>query len=97
MALKARVWRRKGEGLIITAKGWKDQAGGRQLHVIFAIAYNKGVILCRAYYKMNGKFFCVYANISFCASREQGRIEMENVYLLWTTIPLKYLRWQRTC
>lgn len=65
MAPKARVWRKKGEGLIITAKGSKDLAGGKRLHVMVAIAYNKGVILCEPYDKMNGKFFASFIRQHF--------------------------------
>ena len=35
---KSRVWRKKGEGLAITAKGSKTLAGGRRLHVLAAVA-----------------------------------------------------------
>ena len=38
---KARVWRKKSEGLKITAKGSKDLAGGKRLHMMVAIAYGK--------------------------------------------------------
>ena len=52
-----RVWRKKGEGLQFTAKGSKDLARGRRLHVIVAIAYGKGMVLKETYEKMNGAFF----------------------------------------
>ena len=42
---KARVRRRKGEGLKFTSKACKNLAGGTRLHVLFAIAYGKGVML----------------------------------------------------
>lgn len=42
---KVRIWRKQGKGLEITAKGSKDLAGGRRLHVMVAIAHGKGVIL----------------------------------------------------
>ena len=54
---KARVWRKQGEGLEITAKGSKDLAGGRRLHVMVAIAHGKGVILKEVYEKLNGVYF----------------------------------------
>ena len=41
MAPKARVWRQKSEGLHVTSKGSKDLAGGKRLHVMVAIAYEK--------------------------------------------------------
>ena len=51
VAPKALVWRKKGEGLIITAKGSKDLVAGKRLHVMVAIACNKGVILCKPHDK----------------------------------------------
>lgn len=54
---KAKVWRKKGVGLTITAKGAKDLAGGKRLHVLVAIAYGKGVVLREDYDKMFF-FFC---------------------------------------
>lgn len=69
---KSRVWRKKSEGLAITAKGSKDLAGGRRLHVIVAIAYGKAVVLRVPYEKMNGQFFAVYKRAFpslFCTGR----------------------------
>ena len=54
---RSRVWRWKDEGLEVTAKGSKELAGGRRLHVVVAIAYGKGVILKVPYEKMTGDFF----------------------------------------
>ena len=66
---RARVWREKEEGLQVTAKGCKQLAGGRRVHLIVAIAYSKGVILKVPYKKMNGSFFAVFVrehlNITF--------------------------------
>ena len=63
---RARVWRKKEEGLQVTAK---ELAGGRRVHLIVAIAYSKGVILKVPYEKMNGSFFAVFVrehlNITF--------------------------------
>ena len=60
VAPKALVWRKKGEGLIITAKGSKDLAAGKRLHVMVAIACNKGVILCKPHDKNEWQFLCVF-------------------------------------
>ena len=57
---RGRVWRRAGEGLKITAKGSKDLAGGRRIHFIVAIAYNKGMILVEEYEHMNGQYFAKF-------------------------------------
>ena len=60
MPPKALVWRKKGEGLIIITKGSKELAGGKWLHVMVAIVYNKGVILCEPHDKNEWQFFCVF-------------------------------------
>ena len=69
---KARVWRKQGEGLQITAKGSKELAGGRRLHLLVAIAHGKGVILKEPYEKMNGRFFSQFIrdhfNLCFAAA-----------------------------
>lgn len=66
---KSRVWRMRGEGLTITAKGNKDLAGGPGLHLIVAVAEGKGIILKETYVKMTGQFFATfirqYFNITF--------------------------------
>lgn len=62
---KARVWRKREEGLEITAKGSKELAGGRRLHVAVAIAYGKGVILKVPYEKMTGDFFAQFIREHF--------------------------------
>ena len=69
---KSRVWRRKGEGLQITAKGSKDMPGGRRIHMMVGIAHRKGVILKETYEKMNATYFSDFIrnkfNISFAKS-----------------------------
>lgn len=62
---KSRVWRSKAEGLTLTAKGSKNLAGGKRLHMMVAIAYGKGVILKEAYDKMDGAFFAEFIRIHF--------------------------------
>ena len=84
MAAKARVWRRKGEGLIITAKGSKDLAGGKRLHVMVSIAYNKGVILCEPYGKMSGKFFASFIRQYFdlCFGRAGSKRDGKRLFVM---------------
>ena len=78
-APKAKVWRKKGEGLEITAKGTKDLAGGRRLHVIVAVAFGKGVVLREPYCHMNGRFFARFITQHFnncfarCGPKAHGR------------------------
>ena len=62
---QSRVWRRREEGLQLTAKGSKELAGGRCLHVIVAIAFGKGVILKVPYEKMTGKCFANFIREHF--------------------------------
>ena len=59
----ARVWQKKGEGLMLTSKGSNDLAGGRRVHVMVAIAYRKGVILAEPY--KNGNFFAQFIKNKF--------------------------------
>ena len=54
---KGRVYRRPGEGLHYTATGSKTLAGGRRVHVIVAMSYNRGFVLAEKYEKMTGVFF----------------------------------------
>ncbi len=54
---KGKVWRKRSEGLKITAKGSKNMAGGKRLHLLVAIAYNRGVVYVEEYTKMNGVYF----------------------------------------
>jgi hypothetical protein len=41
------------------SKGSNDLPGGRRLHLMVAVAYGKGVILRKAYKKMDGPFLQV--------------------------------------
>ena len=65
MQPKSRVWRKRGEGLSITAKGNKSLAGGKRLHVIVAVAWRQGVILMEEYEKMDGTFFAQFIRNHF--------------------------------
>ena len=56
-APKARVWRKKCEGLLVTGRGSKELAGGKRLHLIVAIAYGEGVVLQVPYEKISIGFF----------------------------------------
>ena len=58
-APQGRIWKTKREGLAegCTAKGKKEGSGGRVLKLFVAIRYNKGVIVCHPYEKLDGQFF----------------------------------------
>lgn len=89
----ASVWRKKGEGLMLTGKGSKDLPGGRRVHVMVAIAYGKGVILAKPYEKMNGPFLRTLSKITSTFALPGLVLNaLENVYLLWTTTLLKAAR-----
>ena len=45
LAPRGREWRRKSGGLHLTAKGSKNRAGGKRLHLLVVISYNNGVVL----------------------------------------------------
>ena len=66
-APKARVWRKKSEGLApgCIAEGHKEGTGGKVLRLMVAISYNKGVISCEPYEKMNGCYFAVFLDNHF--------------------------------
>ena len=78
--LTAQIWRKKGEGLNVTAKGTKELAGGRKLHLMVAVAYGEGVVLCQPCEKLNGFFFAQFIrqhfNITFAKAgpKAQRRI-----------------------
>ena len=59
LAPGGRVWRAKHEGLIrgCTSKGRSCGTGGKYVKLIVAISYDKGVVCCQRYDKMNGEFF----------------------------------------
>lgn len=61
----ARVWRKKGEGLVHTGAGSKELAGGRRVHVMVAVAFGKGVILAVPYVKMDGPYFAKFIKDNF--------------------------------
>ena len=42
---KCKMWRKRSEGLQLTSKGSKDLPGGKRLHFLVAIAFNRGVVL----------------------------------------------------
>ena len=65
MQTKTRVWRRRGEGLNITAKGSKELAGRIRLHLMVAIGFGGGVILREPYDKIYGAFFANFLKEHF--------------------------------
>jgi len=71
MRPRARVWRKLNEGLKVTAKGSKDLAGGKRLHLIVVISHSAGVVFVEDYEKMNGQYFASFIRRNFdeCFSR----------------------------
>lgn len=51
---KGKIWRKRKEGLSVTAKGTHVGSGGRVVKMIVAISYGKGVIYCEQYEKLDG-------------------------------------------
>ena len=88
---KSRVWRKPGEGLQYTAKGSKELAGGRCLHLMVAIAHGKGINLKESYEKMSGEFFSAFIrsrfNITFAKAGPKP-----NGARLWITTRVKPVR-----
>lgn len=66
-APKKRVWRKKCEGLKqgCVAKGRKEGTGANVVHMMVAVSYGKGVIICEEYEKMNGKYFAGFITRNF--------------------------------
>ena len=50
-ATRGKVWRKRAQGLKITAKGSKNLAGGKRLHLLVAIAAQPGSDLRRGIHK----------------------------------------------
>ena len=46
LAPKRKVWRTRGEGLVVTSKGKKEGNGGKCVRLFVAISYGKGVVMC---------------------------------------------------
>ena len=67
LAPKARIWRKRGEGLTTgcLAKGKKEGTGGRYVRLIVAISYDKGIIACYPYRKMTGRLFANFIDEYF--------------------------------
>ena len=60
-----RCWRKKSEGLRVTAKGSACGTGGKYVRLIVCIAYGKGVVWCRSYDKMTGDTFARFIKKDF--------------------------------
>ena len=79
---KGKVWRTRSEGLRLTSKGSKDLPGGKRLHFLVAIAFNKGVILAKEYEHMGGEYFSDFIktdlSMLFNAETEQKWFVMDN-------------------
>ena len=81
-APKGKIWRTRSEGLRLTSKGSKDLPGGKRLHFLVAIAFNRGVVLAKEYEHMSGEYFSgfVKRNLStlFTAKNQQKWFVMDN-------------------
>ena len=78
------MWRKKGEGLAITAKGSKAHAGGRRLHVFAAVTWGKGIILSKVYDKINGDFFTQFIknNFNLCFGKVGPKTDGKRLFLV---------------
>lgn len=59
---RGKIWKKKNEALDIncTARGCHVGSGGKILHLLVAISYQTGVILCDQYEHMDGDFYYRY-------------------------------------
>lgn len=48
-------------------EGKKEGSGGRVLKLLVAISYNKGVIACHSYEKLDGQFFENFVKANFAS------------------------------
>ena len=66
-APRKRVWRKRSEGLQhgCVAKGRKEGTGANVVRMMVAVAYEKGVIICEEYDKMNGVYFSDFIRRNF--------------------------------
>ena len=63
------AWRKSNEGLKRTTKGRKEGSGGRMVRFFVAIAYNKGVVLCKQHHwKVTGENFAKFIRATFPAT-----------------------------
>ena len=83
VAPKARIWRKRSEGLATgcLAKGRKEGTGGKYVKLIVAVSYDKGVIACQPYEKMTGQFFANFIAVHFRRMFEQADKGEENVFV----------------
>ena len=67
LAPKARVWQKRSEGLALgcTAKGRKTGTGGRMVKLMVAISFDKGVVMCKTYEKLDGRYFASFIEENF--------------------------------
>jgi hypothetical protein len=67
LAPKGRVWRKRSKGLTpgCTAKGQKTGTGGRVVKLMVAISYDKGVVICKTYDKLDGRYFANFIDENF--------------------------------
>ena len=81
-APKGKIWRTRSEGFRLTSKGSKDLPGGKRLHFLVAIAFNRGVVLAKEYEHMSGEYFSGFfkRNLStlFTAENQQKWFVMDN-------------------
>ena len=59
------MWRKRSEGLQVTAKGSKSLAGGKRLHLLVAISYKQEAVMVEEYEKMTGKYFAWFVRNKF--------------------------------
>lgn len=82
MRPKARVWRKPNEGLDITSKGSKDLAGGKRLHLMVGISYNKGVVIAEPYEHMSGNYFAQFVYTELHSAFEDMEADMPYKFIM---------------
>ena len=69
------MWRKRSEGLQVTAKESKSLAGGKRLHLLVAISYKQEAVMVEEYENMTGKYFAWFVRNKFPVLflRKRGR------------------------
>ena len=76
-AVSSMAWRLPGEGLSVTTKGRKEGSNGEMANFFVAIAYKKGVVMCKQYpWRVTGERFAKFIENVFPSVFENCDVEM---------------------
>ena len=73
-APKGKIWRKRKEGLSVTAKGTQVGSVGRVVKISVTISYGKGYIYCKQYEKLDGNYYADF--ISKICFKRAGKVQI---------------------